>query len=53
MNVDAIFGQARPLIRLVGAVLIVAAAAKLFGMNFPISGGVSELALVGIGLVHV
>lgn len=54
MNVDAIFGQARPIIRLVGSVLIVIAALRLFGVSITaLPGGVSDLALVGLGLMHI
>jgi len=53
MSVDAIFGQARPLLRLVGAALIVVAAAKLFGFQIGVPGTIEAQALVGLGLMHV
>ncbi len=53
MNVDAIFGQARPLLRLFGAILIVCATAKLLGANFWSPGDVGDMALVGLGLCHI
>lgn len=54
MNVDAVFGQARPLIKLVGAALVIMAALRLFGVGFTaVPGSVTDLALVGLGLLHV
>lgn len=47
MNVDAIFGQARPILALVGTVLIVAGLAKFGGLNVPINSSWWELGLAG------
>lgn len=47
MNADAIFGQARPLLQLVGAALIVAGLAKFCGLNVPISAAWWEVAAAG------
>ena len=45
--------QIRPVVHIVGIILVVVAALKLFGIHIPVPGNISELALVGIGLLHV
>jgi hypothetical protein len=46
-NVDQIFGQMRPILSLVGVVLIIAALAKFGGLNVPINSVWWELGLAG------
>lgn len=46
-NVDQIFGQMRPLLSIVGSVLIIAGLAKFFGFNVPINGSGLEIAVAG------
>lgn len=46
-NVDQLFGQMRPLLSLVGVVLILTALAKFGGLNVPINGAWWELGLAG------
>ncbi len=53
MNADAIFGQARPLLQLLGSVLIVAGLLKLCGLNVPINVSWWELGLAGFLCKHV
>jgi hypothetical protein len=53
MSVDHIFGQARPILKLLGAALIVVAALQLFGVHVGFGGGVEANALVGLGLLHI
>lgn len=53
MNTDQIFGQVRPVLKLAGAVMVIIAALKMFGIADGISGGTTEYALVGLGLLHV
>lgn len=53
MNVDQIFGQVRPILKLAGAICVLVAAAKLFGFSPGIMGSVEGFALVGIGLMQV
>ena len=53
MNMDQARAQMRPIVHIVGTAVILVAALKLFGVHVPVSGNISELALVGIGLMHV
>ena len=54
MNFDQIRGQLRPLTHAIGAVCIVVAALKLLvAVRLGIPGSPSELALVGLGLMHI
>lgn len=47
MNADQIFGQARPILQLIGSALIAAGLLKFFGVNVPISGSGLEIAVAG------
>ena len=54
MNIDQARAQVRPIIHVIGVILVLIAAVKMFGLlHIGISGSVTELALVGIGLLHV
>lgn len=53
MSLDSLLGQARPILKLIGAACILVAAAKLAGFGLPIRAGVTELSLVGLGLLHL
>lgn len=53
MTLDSLLGQARPILKLIGAACILIAAAKLAGIGIPIRAGVTELSLVGLGLLHI
>ena len=53
MTVDSIFGQARPLLKLIGSALVIVSALKMFGVAIGVPGSVADEALVGIGLLHV
>ena len=53
MNLDQARAQVRPIVHIVGTVLILVVALKLFGVHIPISGNITELSLVGIGLMHI
>lgn len=53
MNVDQLFGQIRPICKLIGVAMVIVAALKLFGVHIDIGGSVEATALVGIGLLHV
>lgn len=52
MSVDQALGQARPVLSLVGSVLIAAGLAKFFGVGIPISGSGLEIAAAGFLLKH-
>lgn len=43
----------RPATFILGAICIASAALKLFGFRYGIQANTSELALVGIGLLHI
>ena len=47
MNADQVFGQLRPILQLVGSILIVAGLLKFFGLNIPINGSGLEIAIAG------
>lgn len=47
LNPDQIIGQLRPLLQLVGTVLVIAGLVKFFGFNVPISGSGLEIAVAG------
>lgn len=47
MQLPDIFGQFRPLLSLVGSLVIVAGLAKFAGVNVPISGSGLEIAVAG------
>lgn len=53
MTVDSLISQARPIFKLVGIACVLVAALKLAGFGIPIRTGVTELSLVGIGLLHI
>ena len=54
MNIDQASAQVRLIIHVIGVILVLVAAVKMFGLlHIGISGSVTEMALVGIGLVHV
>ena len=55
MNLDpnAIFGQLRPLLSLVGSVVIIAGVLKYFGVNIPVSGSGLELAAIGFLIKNI
>lgn len=53
MTLDSLIGQARPILKLIGAACILLAAVKLAGFGIQVRAGVSELSLVGIGLLHI
>ena len=53
MNLDQARAQMRPIVHILGTALILIAALKMFGMHIPVTGNISELALVGIGLMHI
>ena len=47
MTSDQIFGQLRPILSLIGSVIIVAGLLKFYGVQIPISGGGLEIAVSG------
>jgi hypothetical protein len=47
MTSDQIFGQLRPILLLIGSVLIAAGLLKYFGVNIPLSGSGLEIAIAG------
>lgn len=47
MNFDQAMGQIRPILSIIGSVLIVAGLLKFFGMAIPIQGGGLEIAVAG------
>ena len=47
LSADAIFGQLRPILSLVGSILIAAGILKFFGVNVPIGSGGLEIAVAG------
>lgn len=53
MTVDSLLGQARPVLKIIGAACILLAAAKLAGLGIQARASVTELALVGLGLQHL
>jgi hypothetical protein len=54
MTIDSIFGQIRPILKLIGAALIIVAAIQLFRLaNINLGGDAQANALVGLGLLHV
>lgn len=53
LNPDAIFGQLRPLLRLAGAVIGLAAVLELFGARVGVPGGITEQALCALVLMHI
>lgn len=53
MTSDQIFGQLRPILSLIGSVIIAAGLLKFFGVNIPISGSGLELAVAGFLLKHI
>lgn len=55
MNLDAnaIFGQFRPTLSLVGSLLIIAGLLKFAGINVPINGSGLELAFAGLLCKHI
>ena len=53
MSLDSALSQARPILKLIGAACVLVAAAKLAGLGVPIRAGVTELSLVGLGLLHI
>jgi hypothetical protein len=53
MDYNAQRNSLKPFCGLVGLLLVLLAAAKLAGLHFGLGASASELALVGIGLLHV
>ena len=53
MTSDQIFGQLRPILGLIGSVIIAAGLLKFFGVNIPISGSGLEIAVAGFLLKHI
>ena len=51
MDLKQVTSQIVPLLHLIGLVLVVIAALKYGGVQIGFGGGVSETALVGIGLL--
>lgn len=47
LNIDQVFGQLRPLLQLVGSLMIIAGLLQWFGVNIPVTGNGLELAVAG------
>lgn len=53
MTPDSARQTVRPFTTMAGIALVVIAALKLFGVRLGIPGSITEIALVGIGLLHI
>lgn len=53
MTVDSLLGQARPVLKIIGAACILLAATKLAGLGIQVRPSITDLSLVGLGLLHL
>lgn len=53
MTSDQIFGQLRPILSLIGSVIIVVGVLKFFGVQVPVTGSGLELAAIGFLIKHI
>lgn len=53
MNIDQALGQVRPIIAIVGSVLIAVGVLKFFGVDIPLRGSGLELAVAGFLVKHI